>query len=243
MEFRLGGSTFAAILLASSSSFSRFPPKMPASKALPSMSFVETLCFAAARWIFLRSASQSFRICTLSQFQLAASSTFRRASSASLNLPMPFSARTFLNQALWSFGSRSIAASAASSAVCHFSNFSAAWALFFRQAMWCSLYHLLSFLRCFPTVNFFIMSSPWPYMKRASSYRPSLNFSLPRRLASWPYSRICLRVVMSEQTLGLSSACFWLSWWISLQIPYQLSCNCCIRSSPPSWKFVLSFLR
>mmetsp|Transcript_41193 Transcript_41193/g.117519 ORF Transcript_41193/g.117519 Transcript_41193/m.117519 type:complete len:237 (+) Transcript_41193:251-961(+) len=126
----------SSCFVASSSSFSRSRLKMPASKALPSISFVPTLYFACAYLMLFRSASQSRRIRLRSGHHCATSSRRASDASASFSLPRPFWACTFRNHALWSSLSIFSAASEASSAVWKSSSLIAAWALFFRHARW-----------------------------------------------------------------------------------------------------------
>mmetsp|Transcript_24061 Transcript_24061/g.63446 ORF Transcript_24061/g.63446 Transcript_24061/m.63446 type:complete len:276 (+) Transcript_24061:414-1241(+) len=133
----------------------------------------------SSRMASLNSSSMSLAIC----------STSSSVSKASWVLPRPSSACAFRKRAFSSSCFSLSDASAARMAVCHWSIFSAALALLFRQARCITFSSLFSFCRCGSARKFFSISSPWQYRVSAPSQFSFMKASLPSDLICWPKSR------------------------------------------------------
>mmetsp|Transcript_74617 Transcript_74617/g.218581 ORF Transcript_74617/g.218581 Transcript_74617/m.218581 type:complete len:296 (-) Transcript_74617:436-1323(-) len=161
--------------------------------AFRSTSLISSLrSLTSSRIASLNSSSMSFAIC----------STSSSTSSASSVLPRPSRACAFRKRAFSSSCFSLSEASAARRAVCHWSIFSAALALLFRQARCITFSSLFSLCRCGSALKFLSISSPWQYRVSAPSQFSFMKASLPSDLICWPksstpwislLSRTCLR--------------------------------------------------
>mmetsp|Transcript_588 Transcript_588/g.1433 ORF Transcript_588/g.1433 Transcript_588/m.1433 type:complete len:276 (-) Transcript_588:433-1260(-) len=169
----------------------RPPPNTPLS---PMALNIFAKSFAAFRSMSLISSFRSrtsSRIASLNSSSISSAicATSSRVSSASCVLPRPSNAWALRKSAFSSSCLSLSAASAARMAVCHWSIFSAALALLFRQARCIVLSSLFSFCRCGSARKFFSISSPWQYRVSAPSQFSFTNASLPSVLICWPKSR------------------------------------------------------
>mmetsp|Transcript_67320 Transcript_67320/g.217367 ORF Transcript_67320/g.217367 Transcript_67320/m.217367 type:complete len:242 (-) Transcript_67320:490-1215(-) len=137
----------------------------------------------------LRSRTSS-RICSLNSSSMSSAicSTSSRASSASSVRPRHSSAWALRKSAFSSSCLSLSAASAARSAFCHWSIFSAALALLLRQARCICFSSLFSFARWGSAAKFLSISSPWQYRVNAPSQFSFAKASLPSDLICWPKS-------------------------------------------------------